>query len=177
MAKNELDIAFEEFESECGGSAAIRAEMINSLRQQVARGVAEIHEGDKPMMIQAKLMIFKTLDDITKSKEDVTLKKLKMKLARKNSETNGMVGTAVVELMKQIRADRADSTRKVTEGDLAQASDDIAKREKELLESGDPELVKAITVSDGETIECGTVPTSDGPAPDLDKLNAEEDDE
>ena len=56
---NSLDAAFKELEDTSGGNRVIRREMINQLRTQIPKMM--IGEFDKPMMIQAKLMIAKTL--------------------------------------------------------------------------------------------------------------------
>ena len=157
---NELDRAFSEFEKEFDTSREMRRGAIEMLQKEVAK--VQISEYDKPMMIQAKMMIVKTFDDMLKSNEDITLKKLKMKLARKDSETNGVVGTAIVNLLKEVRADREKGTEaKVS--DLAQAAEDITKRGEE----------RGIKISDGELELCGDSPNSDAPRPEDEK----EDDE
>lgn len=148
--KTALDEAFEEVESVFSENRVIRREMINQLRKQVTK--MEISEYDKPMMIQAKLMIGKTLDDLLKSDEDVSVKKLKMKLARNDSETNGMVGQTIVNLLRNIRAsgEPSDSVGKVDRDDVT--------AELQKIQEGNSEL----SITDGETEECGSTPSTDG---------------
>lgn len=177
-SKNELDQAFAEFEAECSQGREIRREMINQLRKQVS--VCEISSYDKPMMITAKLELLKTLDSIIKSDDDMSLKRLKTKLARKDSETNGVVGTAVINLLKMIRADRKDDEKNSGHAEeIKSAQEELLKRGEELAASTDPDIAKQVTVSQGELEECGTVPTSDAPAGTLEKLKKidEEEDE
>ena len=157
---NELDRAFSEFEKEFDTSREMRRGAIEMLQKEVAK--VQISEYDKPMMIQAKMMIVKTFDDMLKSNEDITLKKLKMKLARKDSETNGVVGTAIVNLLKEVRADREKGTESKI-ADLAQAAEDIAKRGEDL----------GIQISAGELEECGDAPNSDAPRPEDEKDDEE----
>lgn len=102
--KTSIDQAFEEVEAVFGQNRVIRHEQIQNLREAANNPEMKISPFDKAMVIQSKLMIIKTLDDLLKSDEEVSLKKLKMKLARKDSETNGMVGQTIVALLKNIRA-------------------------------------------------------------------------
>ena len=105
-------------------------------------------------MVEAKLMIFKTLDDLLKSNEDLSLKKLKMRLARKDSETNGMVGQTVVALLKSIRATGEQP------GDQSSQIDHNAVMAE--LKSKQGEHKEELKISDGELEACGTSPTTDG---------------
>ena len=178
-SKNELDQAFAEFEAECAHGREVRREMITMLRSQIT-GMKIDFEMDKAMKVQAKLMAIKTLDDIIKSDDDMSLKRLKTKLARKDSETNGVVGTAVINLLKMIRADRKDDEKNSGHAEeIKSAQEELLKRGEELAASTDPDIAKQVTVSQGELEECGTVPTSDAPAGTLEKLKKidEEEDE
>lgn len=159
--KNELDKAFEDFEAECGGSREIRKEMIGQLRKQISK--CDISEYDKPMMITAKLEILKTLDGLLNSESDISLKKLKMKLARKDSESNGVVGTAVVAMLKQIRAIGEDGVLGAAPAQTPeQAKQALAERTQHIVEAGGKDA-KAVTVLEGETIENDTATHVDRP--------------
>jgi len=159
--KTAVDVAFEELEETFGNSKTIRREIISQLRKQVSK--LEISEYDKPMMIQAKLMIGKTLNDLLISDDDAAYKKLRVQLARKDSETNGVVGAAVVGILKNIRA------MGMEQGNHGVDPDESMKELKKLQESN-PELA----ITEGELEECGTVPTADGDVP---KKKKEEDED
>lgn len=167
-SKNDLDQAFNEIEEVFGQNRTIRREMIESLRKQASK--MEISEYDKPMMVQAKLMIVKTLDDILKSDEDVSLKKIKMKMSRKDSETNGMVGASIVELLKSIRGNKdALKGGGTSEG---VNHDEALSQLKELQQNN-----KKLEVLDGEIEACGSTPTTDGETPVAVKKDTKEEDE
>lgn len=151
-SKTAIDEAFEEFESECGGNKEIRKQLITKLVSAAQQ--MEITAFDKPMAIQSKLMISKTIDDLLKSNEDLSLKKLKMRLARKDSETNGMVGQTVVALLKSIRATGEQP------GDQSSQIDHNAVMAE--LKSKQGEHKEELKISDGELEACGTSPTTDG---------------
>ena len=163
--KTALDAAFEEVESVFSENRVIRREMINQLRKQVTK--MEISEYDKPMMIQAKLMIGKTLDDLLKSDEDVSVKKLKMKLARKDSETNGMVGQTIVNLLKNIRVNGEPS-----DNNESVSRDNVMEELQKQQESN-----KELAISDGEVEECGSTPSTDGNEPIVTKEEKEDDED
>ena len=148
--KSDFDLAFEEFEKECTDGKIVRKQMIDMLARQISK--CEISEYDKALMITAKMGVLKTLDDLIKSSEDTSVKKLKMKLARKDSETNGMVGQTIVNLLKNIRVsgEPSDSVGKVDRDDVT--------AELQKIQEGNSEL----SITDGETEECGSTPSTDG---------------
>ena len=164
-SKNEIDQAFDTFEEQYRENKDIRREMISQLRKQVSK--VEINpEYDKPMLIQSKLMVLKTLDDIIKSDEDMNIKRLRLKLQRKNDESNGMVGAAVVSLLKELKL---NATSEGNRGDGERALEDAKKQlearvEQIQAEGGD--AAKAIAVSDGEILEGSTVMPLDRPPDD-----------
>ena len=154
MASDSLDEAFKELEETCGNNRVIRREMINQLRTQIPKMM--IGEFDKPMMIQAKLMIAKTLDDLLKSDDEVSVRNLKLKLARKDSETNGMVGETVTRLLRSIRPDGKmlnEPGQDINRGAVMEQLKDMQEKNPEL------------TVSKDETEECGSTPSIDNDEP------------
>ena len=163
--KTALDAAFEEVESTFGENRIIRREMIAQLRKQAAK--MEISEYDKPIMIQSKLMITKTLDDLLKSDEDVSIKKFKMRLARKDSESNGLIGQTIVNLLKNIRVtgEPSDTVDTVSRDNVME---ELQKQQ---------ESNKELAISDGEVEECGSTPSTDGNEPIVTKEEEKEDDE
>ena len=154
MASDSLDEAFKELEETCGNNRVIRREMINQLRAQIPKMM--IGEFDKPMMIQAKLMIAKTLDDLLKSDDEVSVRNLKLKLARKDSETNGMVGETVTRLLRSIRPDGKmfnEPGQDINRGAVMEQLKGMQEKNPEL------------TVSKDETEECGSTPSIDNDEP------------
>lgn len=165
--KTAIDEAFEEFEQTTGNNRVVRREMIESLRKALANPEMAPSPYDKAMAMQAKVAVFKTLDDLLKSEEDVSLKSLKMRLARKDSETNGMVGQTVVALLKSIRASGEDNGGTPKEIDRGAAISDLKK-----LQEGNKEL----EITPGELEQCASTPTSDGNVP-VNNDKKEEDEE
>lgn len=165
---SKFDLAFEELDKEFGASREMRKQAIELLQRQLA--FAEIREGDKPMMIQSRLAIVKTLDDLIKSNTDLSLQKVKMQLARREGESNGMIGDAVVELLKLARADRKD----VRKDENPQPIGDLKKIDAELSQKA-AEL--DLQISEGEMEACGTAPTSDSDNPVVLDDKPEEDEE
>lgn len=166
VTKTPIDTAFEEVAETFGHSRTIRRELIGQLQKQI--GKIQITEFDKPMMIQARLMIAKTLDDLLKSDEDVSVKKLKMQLARKDSETNGAVGATIVNLIKSIRA-----TGEMFPEENGEVDRSAALKELKDKQEANPDL----TVTEGELEACGSMPTTDGELPEPSSEKKEEDDE
>ena len=162
--KTAVDVAFEELEETFGNSKTIRREIIGQLRKQICK--IEVSDYDKPVMIQSRMMIAKTLDDLLKSDDDAAYKKLKVQLARKDSETNGVVGAAVVNILKNIKAmGEASGEHKV--------DPDETMSELKKMQEGNEEL----TVTSGELEECGSTPTNDGIPQPTKKKEKDEDDE
>ena len=152
--KTPIDAAFEEVAETFGSARTVRREMIEMLRKQIVK--CEINEYDKALMISAKMSVIKTLDDLLKSDQDVSVKKLKMQLARKDSETNGAVGATIVNLIKSIRATGEMFPEDQGEVDRAAALKDLKDKQDE-----NPNL----KISDGELEACGSMPTTDSEEP------------
>lgn len=150
-SKNELDIAFEEFENELGDSREIRREMISQLRNQIK--ICTIESGDKPFLITAKLEILKTLDGLLNSESDISLKKIKMRLARKSDESNAMVGASIVQLLKSIRTNETDGET-TSKQELSASMEQLTHRAEDIAKSGDEKAKKSLTINDGELEAC-----------------------
>jgi len=154
-SKTAIDAAFEEIETEFGESRVVRKELIKNLRDVVANPEMKISPYDKSMMIQSKLMVIKTLDDLLKSNEDISVKKLKLQLSRSEGEQNGQVGATIVALLKSIRGNGDPANP----GEGVDRNDAVAKLKE--MQQGNAKLA----VSEGETEPCGSTPTTDGDAP------------
>jgi len=150
--KTDIDQAFDELAEVCSTSHGVRKQMIDMLVGQIDK--CKISEYDKGMMIQSKMTVLKTLDDLLKSDVDTSMRKLKMKLARKDSETNGLVGQTIANLLKSIHP-------KMKLGDEAPPVDrNAAIKELKEKQAND----KNLTLLEGETEACGSTPSVEGEA-------------
>lgn len=163
--KTDFDLAFEEFEKECSEGKVVRKQMIEMLAKQISK--CEISECDKALMVTAKMGVLKTLDDLIKSNEETTLKKLKMKLARKDSESNGLVGQTIVNLLKNIRVTGEPSDT------IGSVNRDNVIEELQKKQEGNKDLA----ISDGEIEECGSLPSTDGNEPVIKKKEKEDEED
>ena len=164
-SKNEIDQAFDVFEEQYRENRTIRKEMIKKLREIVAK--VDIDPAyEKSTVLLAKMDIFKTLDGVIKSDEDMNIKRLRLKLQRKNDESNGMVGAAVVSLLKELKLNTvSEGNRGEGEKALEDAKRQLdARMEQIQAEGGD--AAKAIAVTDGEILEGPTVMPLDRPPDD-----------
>ena len=145
--KSQLDAALESFEAEVSECKAIRKELVNQLREDAKR--MRISPDDKAMMVQSKLAIVNTLGSMLKDIEDSSLKAVKLRLARKEQESNGEYSKAIVEMLKMIRADGKDSRN----SDIpVQSEEDIQKS----IEARGKDL--KIEITPGEIEECAGAP-------------------
>lgn len=127
---SKLDKAFEELESVFGENRDIRNEMIAMLRKQIPK--CEISEYDKGITMQSKMTVLKTLDDLLKSKESITVQKLKLQMSRTEQESNGQYSQAIVQLLKMVRADGHDSNNQNPPQKEEDIQEQLEKRGAEL---------------------------------------------
>lgn len=167
MANNsELDQAFKELEEDFGYAKEARREVIRNLRSQAAS--VKVSEYDKSTTIIAKMTIIKTFDDLLKSDSDLTLQKLKMKLARKDSEMNGAVGQTIVAMLKNMRVN--ESLDNNVADPTVDAQKELSARMEKLSREGDEKTKKALSISEGEIQETGGLPTTETPVAKLKPL-------
>ena len=102
--KSQLDIAFENFEEAAAGHNVVRKEMIDALREDVKK-IGRVTEYDKAMMVTAKMSMYNTLSGLLKDVENTHLAKIKLKMQKSEQESGGSLSSAVVALLKAIRAD------------------------------------------------------------------------
>lgn len=146
--KSALDQAFDKFKEETEGVSFIRKEMIEQLRKDLPK--AQLVEGDKAMMIQAKMSVMTTLNGLLKDVESASINRVKLRLSINEQESAGQAAKSIVQLLKLIRADDrpegGGDTR--SDGDIQSELDSRAAKEN-------------ITISEGELKPC------DGGAPSL----------
>ena len=118
-------------------------------------------------MITAKLLIPKTLDDLLKSDEDISIKRLKMKLLRNSDEVNSNIGQTIVNLLKNIRVTGEPSDT------IGSVNRDNVIEELQKKQEGNKDLA----ISDGEIEECGSLPSTDGNEPVIQKKEKEDEED
>lgn len=161
--KSALDKAFETFETEVADCKVIRKELITQLREDARK--MRVSEFDKAMMVQAKMGVISTLNGMLKDVEDSAMKSVKLQLSRTEQENNGQYSQAIVQLLKMVRADRADANN----DQPVQKEEDIQKS----LESRGKEL--GIKISDAELEDGNT--GLELPKPSQEKTEKSDDDE
>ena len=139
--KSALDRAFDKFQEETEGVSFIRKEMIDQLRKDLPK--AQLVEGDKAMMIQAKMSVMTTLNGLLKDVESASINRVKLRLSINEQESAGQAAKSIVQLLKLIRADDrpegSGDTR--SDADIQSELDSRAAKEK-------------ITISEGELKPC-----------------------
>lgn len=145
--KSALDQAFDKFKEETEGVSFIRKEMIEQLRKDLPK--AQLVEGDKAMMIQAKMSVVTTLNGLLKDVESASINRVKLRLSINEQESAGQAAKSIVQLLKLIRADDrpegSGDTR--SDSDIQSELDNRAAKEK-------------ITISEGELKPCDGGTTS-----------------
>lgn len=97
-----IDILFQNFSTASDETDAIREGMINRLNKQLP----DIHEHDSARDIEVKMGIYKTLDDLLKSKESSKANRVKIQLQRKDVENTANYQEAVITLLDKIDPSR-----------------------------------------------------------------------
>ena len=175
-SQSEFDKAFQEMEEDFSYSKKARRELIENLRDQACK--IKFSEYDKASVTLAKVAIVNAFDGLLKSDENLSLQKIKMKLARKDSETNGLVGQTIAAMLKSIRVNEMSDTGASKTDPTEGAMEAITQRAEELVKTGDKKTIKALTVSDGETTECGGAsPTTSVPVSKLKPLKQDDSEE
>lgn len=170
-----IDQAMAELDSIWAESREIRREQIKNLREVCNNPEMKISPYDKAMMIQSKLAIINTIDSLLKSDENNSLQKAKMYLARKDSETNGQVGSTIIELLKMVRVNEKNNNIGGASVDSTAVTDELTAKVKELAEKGTDEDRQAVTISDGELQACDGGPSTEGTAESAAKAAAKAD--
>lgn len=153
MANNTvMDAAFEELETELKKNRASRQRAIDMLEQNL--DFCKPSEYDKGMMLQAKMTMLNTFDALLKAQDDSTIKRVKMRLSKKEAENNGEIGKSVVALLKSIRASGEDPEGKTEEVNHDAALQELKKKQEENQE--------ALKLSAGELEMCASKPTTEG---------------
>lgn len=107
-----IDILFQNYHTASDETDQIREGMINRLAKQLP----DISEHDSARDIEVKMGIYKTLDDLLKSKEGSKASRVKMQLQRKDVENTANYQEAVIAVLDKIDPSRFKSgTLTITE--------------------------------------------------------------
>ena len=97
-----IDILFQNFSKASDETDAIREGMINRLNKQLP----DISEHDSARDIEVKMGVYKTLDDLLRSKESSKANRVKVHLQRKDVENTANYQEAVITLLDKIDPSR-----------------------------------------------------------------------
>lgn len=101
VPKSQDEIIFEDMNAGLDQIRSRREQMINQLSQITATTKIDF-EGDAPRKTEMKLGLFKTMDDLLKSQENLLTGKAKMSLAKKSEATSDSLKLMAVEILKNI---------------------------------------------------------------------------
>jgi len=120
----DIDQLYSQFLTVADSLSNSRKLLLNELFKKINE--IDLNPGiDSAMKIQAKLTYFKTIDDILKSEEALTINKVKIALAKKSTETESQTQADIVELLKNTSLARKEAKT----NDLNDVENDLAKFE------------------------------------------------
>ena len=109
---NSLDKSLEKLESTFSNVEGDRSLLISKMRSIVAK--CDIDPvNDAPRMIETKLQILNTFDNLLKSAESSAVTAAKTQMQRKNDESSEMSRQMVVEMLKNINSSLSSNTSSV----------------------------------------------------------------
>ena len=129
--------AFEDMDATFQDSMLRRAALISSL-EAVVKSCNLDFEKDSARTVEVKLAAMKTLDDLYKGQENVSMNKVKLALSRVDTKTNQNISAVAVEMLKRIEMAESGNYVHVNAGQFV---DDDAKTLVGL-------MVKAVTTKD-----------------------------
>ena len=96
-----VDKAFKELDNTVNETSSRRTRLI-ALMEATLDKLNLDPNTDSPRMTEVKLATLKTLDDLYKGQENVSMAKVKLALSRIDTQTNANVGQMALEVIKQI---------------------------------------------------------------------------
>lgn len=124
MSSN-VDHAFREMDQIAVDSLQRRNAMIVTLQQVIEKTNIDFDK-DSPRVVEVKLAAMKTLDDLLKGQENVSMAKVKLALSRVDTQTNQNVSAIAVEMLKRIQMTETESYTVINQGNFV---DDDSKLE------------------------------------------------
>lgn len=139
--------AFEDMDVTLQDSMLRRAALINAL-EAVVKGCNLDFEKDTARTVEVKLAAMKTLDDLYKGQENVSMSKVKLALSRVDTKTNQNVSAVAVEMLKRIEMAESGNYVHVNNGQFVDDDARLARRAQELGIETKPEEVESVTIHD-----------------------------
>lgn len=139
--------AFEDMDVTLQDSMLRRAALINAL-EAVVKGCNLDFEKDTARTVEVKLAAMKTLDDLYKGQENVSMSKVKLALSRVDTKTNQNISAVAVEMLKRIEMAESGNYVHVNNGQFVDDDARLARRAQELGIETKPEEVESVTVHD-----------------------------
>lgn len=127
-----IDDAFKEMDQIASDSMLRRHAMIAALEEVVKKANLDF-EKDTARTVEVKLAAMKTLDDLLKGQENVSMAKVKLALSRVDTKTNQNVSAIAVEMLKRIQMAESGNYASVNSGSYV---DDDSKLEAAALAAG-----------------------------------------
>ena len=160
--KSALDQAFDKFQEDTEDCRFIRKEMIEQLRRDLPK--AQVTDGDKAMMIQAKMSIVTTLNGLLKDVESAAAGRVKLRLSISEQESAGQYSKSIVNLLKMISVKDTPTAGGAPQKDDVDIQNELTKRGEDL----------KIEISEGELEACKGGAPSSGSVEDTKKDNVPE---
>lgn len=139
--------AFEDMDLTLQDSMLRRQALIATL-EGVVKSCNMDFEKDTARTIEVKLAAMKTLDDLYKGQENVSMAKVKLALSRVDTKTNQNISAVAVEMLKRIEMAEGNNYVKVNAGQYVDDDSKLARRAQELGIETKPEEIESVTVHD-----------------------------
>ena len=139
--------AFEDMDATFQDSMLRRAALISSL-EAVVKSCNLDFEKDSARTVEVKLAAMKTLDDLYKGQENVSMNKVKLALSRVDTKTNQNISAVAVEMLKRIEMAESGNYVHVNAGQFVDDDAKLARRAQELGIETKPEELQSVEVHD-----------------------------
>lgn len=139
--------AFEEMDLTLQDSMLRRQALIAAL-EGVVKSCNLDFEKDTARTVEVKLAAMKTLDDLYKGQENVSMAKVKLALSRIDTKTNQNVSAVAVEMLKRIQMAECGNYVDVNAGNYVDDDNRLARRAQELGVETKPEEIEHVAVHD-----------------------------
>lgn len=133
MSSERINQSFLEMDAVAEMTAVRRAALIDILQEAINK-IALDFKGDSARTVEVKLAAIKTMDDLCKSQESLTMAKVKLALSSIDTEANKNISDVAVEVLKRI--DMTSNQRFNGPSPSAQSIEDNSILERVALDSG-----------------------------------------
>lgn len=126
----------------------LRRQSLIAILEDVVKNSNLDFEKDTARTIEVKLAAMKTLDDLYKGQENISMAKVKLALSRVDTKTNQNISAVAVEMLKRIEMAESGNYTQINSGQYIDDDARLAKRALELGVETKPEEVESVTVHD-----------------------------